>query len=447
MSKLLFWKYPYYTHYVAAAITGIAIALLFSYSQGLSIVFEEEQRWQYDDLYAPKPILLPLSEKTIDSLSKNSADYTPIFKYNQTVLEEKLKIFEKDFNYELNLIKKDNSFPDVIKFSNTYLQFGQSLLKKIYEKGVARDKIAAKNVKVNRGDLMTEIGATEVFTIKSANDFITDSLPYSNLREPEFLYNILEKKITANLEFDEDANASALKNIRQTLENHRDTIKQGDLIVKKGKKITPAIFQKLTAYKAQAAPSLFSESLPMRFLLFGLFSVFCLFILTTYTIIYQPRYLIDNRIWNTTLLMIFIINVLHFFFLKSEYLHPLLTPYLAIPMLLRRKLNAHWISVTHIICAIIGSQITPVPYSFVVANIVAGLFIIYVKTFEQKAFGKIWLVGASLSILAFVFYTLTVQQNISFDPLSILYFIILQGVLIVCSIFLEQKINFEEKKE
>ena len=439
MRKTVFWKNPFFAKYLMSAIAGVLLALLFSYSTGATFVFEEGQKWQYDDLYATKPVLVPLPKEVIDSLSKNTADYIPIYKYNQDILPAKIKSFHEEFEYALSLAKKDNSFPDVAKFSKTYLQYGEQLLGKIYERGVVAQKIVAQKIKISRGDLATEVASNKVFTPSSANNFISDSLPFSTLREPEFLYNVLEKKIVSNLIFDEKQNEVAQGKVVQLLENHRDTIKVGELIVKKGKKITPNIYHKLNAYKEQSSVAKLGDYLPVRFLVMTLFTVFCLFVLTTHTALYHRKYLLYEKTWLYVLAAIFALNFVHYFVINQSDLHPLLTPFLALPMFFRRKLEVNYVAIAHLISIIIASQITPMPFPFVVAMLMSGFFMIYVQYFEGKSFGKIGLTLASLSILAFVFYSLSFQQNIVFDPFNILIFIGLHGALVLCTLFFRQK--------
>lgn len=441
MRKNAFWKNPFFTKYLVSVAVGTLLALLFSYSTGATFVFEEGQKWQYDDLYATKPVLVPLQSEVIDSLSKNTASYIPIYKYNQDVLPAKIKAFDEDFEYALSLAKKDNSFPDVAKFSKTYLQYGEKLLSKIYERGVVEQKIVAQRIKITHGDLATEIASNKVFTPSSANNFISDSLPYSALREPEFLYNVLEKKIVANLIFDEKQNQTEQSKVVQLLENHRDTIRVGELIVKKGKKITPAIYHKLNAYKDQASVTKLDDYFPIRFLVMLLFTVFCLFVLTTHSALYHRKYVLNENTWLYILGAIFALNFIHYFIINQADLHPLLTPFLALPMFFRSKLQLHYVAVAHLISVIIASQITPMPFPFVVATLMSGFFMIYVQYFEGKSFGKIGLTLASLSILAFVFYSLSFQQNIVFDPFNILIFITLHGVLALVTLFFKQPIG------
>jgi cyclic-di-AMP phosphodiesterase PgpH len=389
-------------------------------------------------LYASKIVLVPLQKKVIDSLSKNNIAYTPIYKYNPDVLPAKIKSFNEDFEQALSLAKKDNSFPDVAKFSKIYLQYGEQLLGKIYERGVVEQKIVAAKIKISRGDLATEIASNKVLTPISANNFISDSLPFSPLREPEFLYNVLEKKIVSNLVFDEKQNEAERQKIVQILENHRDTIKVGDLIVKKGKKITPAIYHKLNAMKDQNSVAKLGDYIPIRFLIFMLFTVFCFFVLTTHTALYHQKYLLKEKTWLYVLAFIVALNVLHYFVINQSNLHPLLTPFLVLPMFFRNNLQVHYITIAHLISVIVASQITPMPFPFVVATLMSGFFMLYVQYFEGKSFGKIGLTLSSLSILAFVFYSLSFQQNIVFDPFNILIFIALHGILVLAALFVKR---------
>ncbi len=438
MLKLKFWENPFYAKYLLAAIVGLLIALFFSFSNQSKFVFEEGQKWQYDDLYAANQILVPLAKSTIDSLSKNSMEYTPVFQYHPEIFETKKADFKADFERALSLAKKDNSFPDVSKNAKVYLQFADDILGKIYEKGVLPQKIKAEKVKILRGNLMTEVASNKVFDAKSAFNYLTDTLPYSNLREPEFLLNVLESKIIPNLTFDENQNEQGRQKITQQLENQFDTIKSGDLIIKKGRKINAVTFRKLSAFQEQHSPSKIGQAFPMRFLVFALFSIFCLFVLTTHFAIHQEKILQNHRLWSLLMALILGLNIVHFFVIGNSNLHPLATPFLIVPMLLRKKINVYPLAILYIITIILASQIAPMPYSFSVALIIAGFFMSFVRFFDDVAFGKIWLTLSSLSILSFIFYVLSFQQNIIFDPINILIFIGIHGLMVLISIFFER---------
>ncbi|NJK83837.1 MAG: hypothetical protein HC912_08530 [Saprospiraceae bacterium] len=122
------------------------------------------------------------------------------------------EVFEKNFKAQWEVEKEGTQFKEVIKQPNRYLKYGWQLLDKIYLRGVIllepMHLNKGKNFVVNvlRNDELKSQTLGNLLTLREAKDLLSDSLPYSPLKEPEFLLLLLEKSITYNLKIQCRAN-------------------------------------------------------------------------------------------------------------------------------------------------------------------------------------------------------------------------------------------------
>lgn len=435
--KLHLFRHPLTLKYGIAIFFAALIALLFSYSNGFPYKYNLEETWNYDDLYTDTDIPLQFSKTEQDSiLNQVERSYAPVFDMDIELLADKKVLYENDFKKQLNLVGRDNAFNDVNKSPKIYLQFGEKLLSKIYEQGILPNDAkleGKKEIVIVRNGQSKVFPIQKIFTIKTAFDAITDSLPASSLREPEFLLSVLEDKIVPNLTFNEPLSSQSKSQQFQKYVQKRDTLKKGSLIIAKGAIISESNFQKIEAYKNYLLGGKTTMSTPLKFLFFWLFNSFLLVVLFTHFAKFQPDLLKDKDFLAYFFIILIAIQTFHFL-LQNQSLNALFAPMLFFPILYGKRLNQYTNAITSTLMIFIASQVVNQAYPFVISFICASYFYIFAeKQFGKFKNGKILHIAASNIILVFTYCIIATQQNFPFDIKNVLLAFVIQ-VLILLSL-------------
>lgn len=430
-----FLKHPLSRKYAFVILLAGLIALLYSYSNSFPYKYNIDEIWNYDDLYTDVDIPLQFSKTENDSiLNQVEKNYAPVFEMNTELLTEKKDFYESDFKKQLNLVGRDNAFIDVNKSPKIYLQFGEKLLSKIYEQGILPDDAkleGKKEIVIVRNGQSKIVPIQKVFTIKTAFDAITDSLPASSLREPEFLLSVLEDKIVPNLKLNESLSAQSKSQQFQKHIQKRDTLRKGSLIIGKGAIVNEANFQRIEGYKNQILGGKTNLSTPLRFLFFWVMTSFLLVVLITHFAKFQPK-LLDNNEFLTYFSLLFIsVQTLHFL-IQFQSFNVLFSPMFVFTVLFSKRLAQYANAIATTLMIFIASQVVNQAYPFVISFVCASFFYIFAESqFSKLKNGNYLHLAASALILIFSHSLIAIQQNLPFDLRTILSAIVFQFILLL----------------
>ncbi len=431
-------------HFIAFA-TALTISVLFSYKVKFPFEYALGSTWQYGDLYAPYDILIEKSAAEIDSMTAElNQHFPPVYVLEAQVVKESKAAFEKKFKKELDLAKKDNAFPDVARNTKTYLNYGNKFFDRLYEKGVisidTQHLIQAKTdtkVIVLQGKLTQHTTFSKFLTLHAAREMISDSLPFSKLLEPEFLYELLEANLKTNIRYDDEESAKAKSVELQNFVRHQDTIKNGTLLVAKNSKISPWIFQRITSFKEQYTPDQqnMGNRVPIRFLscfgiLLGLFAAF-LFILNNH----YP-FIFDNK---NELNFIFITllgySFATFLITSFEDLSPFYLPFILLPLYLRGIVEKPLALLIHALNILAASLYVDAPNSFLAIQFIAGVAMLYVpmELKTTKDYTRLFLLVFGVYYVANLLFSTLVNGKADYTNWSFLVAILIS---FACTILL-----------
>ena len=249
-------RIPNYARYLIAVATLLALSPLFPTNATFKYRFSMGQTWLYDDLTANFDFAIL---KTAEELAKERADMEREFSPYYEIDLDGIKQREKEFseNFDVQLRRSRSQFPDVARNTEGYLSYGNRILEKLLGKGILKlDTFLQKRdkefvINVLRGNTTEKQTIQNLLTPEKARAWLSDSLPFSRLSEPEFLLPLLEPLMSPNLAF----NAEKTKEFKQQeldkITSARGMVKSGELIVPKGGIITQGVYQKLLSYQEQ----------------------------------------------------------------------------------------------------------------------------------------------------------------------------------------------------
>ena len=241
-------RVPNFARYIVAVATLLALTPLFPTNATFKYRFSMGQTWLYDDLVANFDFAIL---KTTDELEKEKADmereFSPFYEIDLEVITQQKKLFTQ--NFENQLSRSRNQFPDVVRNTEGYLSYGNRVLEKLLSKGILKQDTFLQNrdkefvINVLRGNTSEKQTVQNLLTAQKARDWLSDSLPYSHLSEPEFLLPLLEPLLIPNLAFNAEKTQAFKQQELDKITTARGMVKSGDLIVPKGGIITQSVHQ------------------------------------------------------------------------------------------------------------------------------------------------------------------------------------------------------------
>ena len=277
-------KINFFSPLALAVLTAALAALLlprqtpfaFSYSKGIP--------WSHATLKAPFDFEVLRPEILVkDELDKVEKEHGRYFLMDANVEVAQKRHFAKLLSEQARVSHSDVQYDDLRANEGAYLAYGQHLLDQAYRQGViapgddlAQDDPAALIWLVHDGTEQRK-PLHNLLTTQTALDFFSDSLPYSDLRQPEFLLPLLEKSIVPNARFSDSLTIVAKRRKLADVVSTGITVRRGEKIAAPGDIVTDDLLQKLDSlrqhYDVPKGPSVvlgYGLAALMAFLMFFL---------------------------------------------------------------------------------------------------------------------------------------------------------------------------------
>ncbi len=263
-----------------AALTTVLATLVLPKNASFLLDFEAGKTWRHETLAAPFDFDVLKSEseaapqlRALDSLA------APYFLMNNEVARAQKKAFEKAFADRLATSRHDLQYSDIVSNPSAYLNFSTALLDGIFARGIVQNdsflnqkgsKRAIFLIKSPTSETRTTLG--ELFTMASATDFLTDTLPYSSLSNPEFLLPILEKSLAPNVFRSDSLGLILSQKKRDAILKTGVSVQKGETLARKGEIVGALEAQKIHSLAQKMGAEDPLRSLAGRLILFGLAS-------------------------------------------------------------------------------------------------------------------------------------------------------------------------------
>ncbi|MCY7328017.1 MAG: hypothetical protein LH618_05685, partial [Saprospiraceae bacterium] len=176
--------------------------------------FQVGQPWNYRALKAPFDfeVLYP-EEQVRPAVEQVNADHGPYFLLNTDVARQQKRQFARLLDDQVSIGRHDAQYDELRANAGIYLNFGQQMLDLLYTQGIVDPNEEA--FQATPGFIFVVVGNTErrvpvrsLRTVASAMNFLTDTLPYAPLRQPELVLPMLEKVLIPNLRFSDSLTAA-----------------------------------------------------------------------------------------------------------------------------------------------------------------------------------------------------------------------------------------------
>ncbi len=365
--------------YLIVLLIVAFISTLFPNNARFKYQFERGGTWKYEDLTAPFDFpIIKLEEELEADKAAQQSNITPVYELVNDVARIQKDLFEQAFKAQWEAEKERNQFKEAINQPNRYLRYSWQFLDRIYNKGVILLEPMHMNkgkdfvVNVLRGDVMKLQTLGSLLTIKGAKELLGDSLPYSPLKEPEFLLPLLEKSITYNLKYSAERTAQ----FEQVIPETKGIVKKGEMIVTVSGIITDEAYEKLMSFKTAYEQEITRQRSPLGIFL-GYFLLTSLVI--GFFVLYIQRFAKDQfehlNEFLFMLMWVLIYSYLVYLVTSASTNVQLvyLLPFCIVPIVVKHFYNNSLALFIHVVVVLIASFLSSLGFEFTFVQIVAGI--------------------------------------------------------------------------
>ena len=433
----LFSRIPNSARYIVTAAALAALLPLLPTNATFKYKYKKEQIWLYDDLIANFDFAISKSPEDITKeRSELDKNLSPYYEIDLEAIAERKKLFTQRF--EAQLKQSRSQFPDVARNTEGYQSYANYVIGRLLSKGILKtDTFIQKRdkqfvVNILRGNITEKQTLENLLTPEKAKDWLSDSLPFSKLNEPEFLLPLLEPLLSPNLAYNAEKTKAFQQQEFEKMSTVRGMVKSGELIVPKGGFITEGVFQKLKSLEEQYESDYLSSRkfyllLFGYALLIGMTLALFLFYLknNAKTAYHKLRWLIFLLGW------VVIYTYLMYAVRASEVLNIYIVPFCIAPIIIKNFYNRELAFVTHTICVLIAGLITSPGYEFILLQMLVGLVVVF-SSFDTRYWGNFYQSIASIIVvymLAHIGISFIEESNLALIDWQVLIWLGLNGFL------------------
>jgi len=342
--------------------------------------YEKGKTWMQKDLFSPYSFAI---KKTNAEIEKDRED----------ILKSVLPIYQNDpesvqnaidaLNSEFEIKWKTSGIPDADKV--IYNAYSNSLLDQIYKRGLfdpvkKHQRYGANyNFSLLNNNVSTQLNTTDAFTLESALTLIKEALQGNpQIKNKDWLLKLTKNHLKPNYIYDESLTDKQEANALNSISTTRGMVQRGELVVAKGIRVSPEIYQKLeslrTAYEDDAKV-VGNRNLIMfgQFLIAGL--IIALLIVFLY--LFRKDIYDDNRQMSLILLIITGMLVSLSWAIRIKVPNIYYIPFCIVPIIIRILFDTRLALNIHLLVVLIAGFFVPNSFEFAFLQVSAGMVAIY----------------------------------------------------------------------
>lgn len=368
-----------FKYFIVAAVI-LFLSFLFPDNARFNAEFELGQTWHNDDLIAPFDFpVRKYPEELEKEKEKLLENFSPYYIVDTEIGVRQINRFTEEFERAFSDIS-GNQFNDVLRRKQRYLDYGQGFLNRQFRTGILSDDDAITEQKsdfvinIVRGAATRQQTVGNVNTLSEVEDFIQDSLPLTDLRDPDFLFYPLRNSLTSNLLYSDTLTELFKEDLLESVSEVRGKVSKGDQIILENGIVTDEIYRTLLSLQAEYEENVSREKDGLA-VFFGylLLTSLSLVIFMFFIRFYLPEVFADF----STLLFVFIwFVVFGWLVYAAENLADIsvwVIPFSLVPILIKTFINDRLAFFTHVVLILIASILCSEGYEFAFLQILAGI--------------------------------------------------------------------------
>lgn len=360
------------------------IILLFPNNVKFKYTFERGQPWRYEELIAPFDFPIKKTEAELTAEREELIqNFSPYYELDYSISKAAGQQFGLDFEQQLQQSETQEQFQDVSRRPQAYREFGSKLLTRLFDEGIVSIRPEDENhgadfvINIVKGGIKEQKTIEQLMLPEDARDFLGDTLPYSRLSEPEFLFPLLESLIRPNVYYSDTLTRQFKEDLLAGIVTSRGRVSKGELIIPKVGIVTDEIYQKLLSFRDQYEKEI-TEKQSSRGVLIGyiILTVLLISIFVTYLQNFAPDVFHKNKQLIFVMLWLVAFSYLTFLVEKSGVLSAYLIPFCIVPIVIKAFYTDRLALFVHIIIVLFASFITSLGYEFTFLQLLVGIIVI-----------------------------------------------------------------------
>jgi cyclic-di-AMP phosphodiesterase PgpH len=372
---------PQFFRYLFVILVVIFISFLFPNNARFKYEFENGQSWRYEDLYAPFEFaILKPEEQVLKEKEALKSGFSPFYEMDIDAARNEKKSFRESFNQQLESIRSEGLYKNVLDQPDRYLNYGYGIIDFIYDKGVIGlddqhvDKKDQFVINLRKGNTTQQRTLQSFLNNEKIESLITDSLFNSGLKEAEFLIPLLKDIFEPNVFYSEPLTNKFLDAQLETVPTAKGMVRKDELIVQKDGVITDNINQKLLSFKAKYEQEISSKKSHLGVLIgYILLTSLIVGVFILYLQFHAKQ--VFNSFSQLVFMMMWLVVYSYLVFAVeiNSNLSVYMIPFCIVPIVIKIFYNDRLALFTHIVVVLIASFLSSLGYEFTFLQILAGI--------------------------------------------------------------------------
>ncbi len=341
--------------------------------------FQKNKPWVHEDLFAPFDFAI---NKNKEELAYETSEIEQQHPYYFITNNKKVKA-ETLTNFNNWIV---NNWQDSLKLGNekNYIDLGFKYIETIYGVGVIEliddfdNKIDPAVMLMEGSNLVEEVELQNLYTIKTAYDFVAKDLSkYPGINQNFFLLAI-ENTIQQSIKYDNELTDKDLKNQLDNISLIKGGVYEKEKIISRGEIVSPEKFAVLQSLKEEYENKLGSSKQSI-WLVIGQIIIVFLLVFSIFIFLKNA----NDKVFNSNMDIGFISLIVVGFVaitvlvLKFEKINVYVIPFTIIPLLIRTFFGNRLALFVYIISIFLISFMVPNSFEFVVIETIAGIVILF----------------------------------------------------------------------
>lgn len=417
---------------ICVGIAAILLVVYFMPREGRSAYqFDLGRPWRYSQLIATFDFPIYKS----DELIKKEQDsvmhlFEPYFEINQSVEEEQVAKFRKDFAQ-----MEKSGIPYY------YKGYIEQKLRTLYQNGIVQpddynrlvdDSITA--IRIFTANQSVIRPTKDIYSHKSAYKFFfetDDTARYDRLKLQKCN---LDRYIVSNLLFDQKKSGEQKKDLLSSISYASGMVMSGQKIIDRGDIVTQETYNILASYLKESKQRIDSTKQEAYLLVGQILCVALIFLcMMLYFSLFRKDYLEKGKSVLLLLTMLVIFPVLSSILVDQNLFSVYIIPFTMAPIFIRVFMDSRTAFVMHTVIILLCAVSLKYPYEFVATQLVAGMVAIYsLRELSQRS--QLLRTALIVTVTSLVFYfSLDLMHEKEIDNLeyNIYIYLIINGVLLL----------------
>ncbi|WP_246085464.1 HD family phosphohydrolase [Solitalea koreensis] len=381
----------------------VVVVLVLPKEKRFKYEYEKGKVWMHPDLTSPFNFAV---EKTKEELKEDKKEainsVLPVYKIDARIAPMQVEAFKIDFD-----MKWKSRFPESADRAENF-KTAIGFLEQFYDKGIInlnnhyRTKSSNDyNITLVQNNVGTNLNTATLYTPSKALEYAKTQLRKANRLKKDFILEVLEDHLQANLVFNEDLTQKIEDEAIENISLYRGMVQKGELIIAKGDVVTEQSYKKIESLRKQYEQTgLFSGS--RRIVTLGQFILvsMSLTLLLAFLFIFRKDVYIDYRQMTLILLVVSGMLISLSWAIKIDLPSLYYIPYCIVPIIIRLLFDARLALNIHILVVIIAGFFVPNGFEFVFYQITAGMAAIY--SIQSLLRRSQYLISAFLILLTYI---------------------------------------------